>query len=173
MVGDFDWKSLIGSVAPTLATALGSPMAGMAVKAIASGLGLPDGAGEKDVSAALAGASPDTLMQMKKADHAFAVSMKELGVDLEKVAAGDRDSARKREIATKDNAPKILAGTIVLGFFSVLAGIAFIDIPAQAVQPINILLGSLTALVIQVGNYYFGSSAGSKDKTRHLANKGG
>jgi len=38
-------------------------------------------------------------------------------------------------------------------------------------QPINILLGALTALLVQVGNYYFGSSASSaaKNATIHKA----
>lgn len=167
----FDWKSLVGSVAPTIATALGGPMAGMAVKAIGGALGMSDTASETEVAAALQGATPETLLALKEADHSFDVKMKELDIDFERINAGDRDSARQREIATKDNTPKVLAGVIVFGFFAVLAGIAFIDIPAAAVQPINILLGSLTALLIQVGNYYFGSSAGSKEKTRQLASK--
>ena len=28
---DFDWKSVVGTVAPTIATALGGPLAGVAV----------------------------------------------------------------------------------------------------------------------------------------------
>jgi hypothetical protein len=167
----FDWKSLVGTVAPTLATALGGPMAGMAVKAISSSLGLSDGATEKDLSAALQGASPEVLAQIQKADQEFALEMEKLGVDLEKIAQQDRDSARNREIATGDNAPKVLAGVIVTGFFATLSCVAFLEIPVSSQQPVNILLGSLTALLIQVGNYYFGSSAGSKEKTKHLASK--
>lgn len=168
----FDWKSLVGTIAPTLATALGGPMAGMAVKAIAGSLLGDENAGEADIAAALQGATPADLLKLKEADQSFKLEMEKLGVDLERIAAGDRDSARQREIATKDNAPKILAGVIVIGFFATLATIAFVAIPDGAQQPINILLGSLTALLIQVGNYYFGSSAGSKEKTRHLASKG-
>lgn len=168
----FDWKSLVGTIAPTLATALGGPMAGMAVKAIAGGLLGDENATEKDIALAMANATPDDLLKLKEADQSFALEMEKLGIDLERIAAGDRDSARNREIATKDNAPKILAGVIVTGFFATLATIAFVPIPTEAQQPINILLGSLTALLIQVGNYYFGSSAGSKEKTKQLADKG-
>lgn len=146
-------------------------MAGMAVKAIAGGLGLEPTATEADVSKALQGASPETLLALKEADQAFEVSMAEIGVNLEEIAANDRNSARQREIATKDNAPKILAAVIVLGFFSTLGVVAFATISPAAMPAVNILLGSLTALLIQVGNYYFGSSAGSKEKTRHLANR--
>jgi hypothetical protein len=167
----FDWKSLVGSIAPTLATALGGPMAGMAVKALSSSMGLSDESTEKELSAALQSASPEILAQIQKADQDFALEMEKLGVDLEKIASDDRANARSREIATGDNAPKILACVVVVGFFTTLACVAFVDISAASQQPVNILLGALTALLIQVGNYYFGSSAGSKEKTQHLANK--
>jgi hypothetical protein len=41
--------------------------------------------------------------------------------------------------------------------------------PAQAIQPINILLGALTAMLIQVGNYFYGSSRGSAKKNDTIA----
>ena len=168
----FDWKGLVSSVAPILGTALGGgPFVGMAVKAIAGGLGLESGATEADVSKALQSASPETLLALKEADQSFEVSMAELGVDLEKIAADDRNSARNREKETGDKTPKYLAAVIVIGFFGTLATIAFATIPPLAMPAVNILLGSLTALLIQVGNYYYGSSAGSKEKTRQMANK--
>ena len=167
-----NWKEIVGTIAPTLATALGGPLAGMATKAIAGSLLGDDSATEDDIAAAIAGATPDELRALKEMDNQFKLDMESLGVDLEKIHAGDRDSARRREIETSDNAPKILAGVIVTGFFVVLGVIAFVELPTNAQQPINILLGSLTALLIQVGNYYFGSSAGSKEKTRHLADRG-
>ncbi len=166
-----DWKSIVGSIAPTLATALGGPMAGMAVKAIAGQmLGNPD-ASEAEIEAAIASATPADLLSLKEIDNQFKIDMEALGVDLEKIHAGDRASARAREIATKDNAPKVLASVIVVGFFATLATIAFVDMPDASQQPVNILLGALTALLIQVGNYYFGSSASSARKTEHLAGR--
>ena len=164
-----DWKAIVGSIAPTLATAFGGPYAGMAVKAIASKmLGNPD-ATDAEIEAAISGASPADLLKLKEVDNQFKLDMEALGVDLEKIAAGDRDSARNREMVLKDNAPKILAAVIVVGFFGTLATIAFATIPAPAMPAVNILLGSLTALLIQVGNYYFGSSAGSARKTEVMA----
>ena len=164
-MSDFNWKGLLTNVAPALATAFGSPLAGMAVKAASLALlGNEDGT-EADIEMALANATPDDLLKLKTANHEFETKMAELGIDAKKIAADDRDSARKREIETKDNAPKVLAAVIVIGFFATLATVAFATIPDKAMPAINILLGSLTALLIQVGNYYFGSSAGSKQKT--------
>lgn len=160
-----DWKSLLGTVAPALATALGGPLAGMATKAIAAKLLGNEDAPLKLVKDAILNATPDTLLKLKQVNADFEVKMAEIGVDLEEVHAADRANARNREIQTNDNAPKILACVVVLGFFSTLAMMVFVEIPAPAMAPVNILLGSLTAMLIQVGNYYFGSSAGSARKT--------
>jgi hypothetical protein len=166
-----DWKGLVGSIAPTFATALGGPMAGMAVKALSGALlGREDGT-EADIGLAMTSATPSDILKVKEADNAFKLEMERIGVDLEQIAANDRANARSREIATKDSAPKILATVIVVGFFATLYTIAFVTIPESAVQPVSILLGALTAMLTQVGNYYFGSSAGSKAKTDLLGAK--
>jgi hypothetical protein len=166
-----NWKGLLGSIAPTFATALGGPVAGMAVKALSKTLLGHEEGSEADIELAMAEASPDTLLKIKEADNAFKLEMQRANIDLEKIAADDRANARTREIATKDNAPKILATVIVIGFFATLYTIAFISLPEGAQQPVNILLGALTAMLTQVGNYYFGSSAGSKAKTDLLGAK--
>ena len=54
-------------------------------------LGLPADSSEKDVSKAMAAATPDQLLALKQADQDFAVRMRELDIDLEKIAASDRD----------------------------------------------------------------------------------
>ena len=160
-----NWKSLLGSIAPTFATALGGPMAGMAVKALSGALLGHEDATEADIGLAMANASPSDILKVKEADNAFKLEMGRIGVDLEQIAANDRSDARAMNTATKDNAPKLLATVIVIGFFATLYTIAFVTIPDSAIQPVSILLGALTAMLTQVGNYYFGSSAGSKAKT--------
>ncbi len=166
-----DWKAILSSIAPTLATAVGGPLAGMAVKTIAGALLGDENASQADVEAALMGATPSDLLKLKEADNTFKLEMEKLGVDLRRIAADDRANARQREIQTKDNAPKVLSTVIVVGFFAALATIAFVDIPVGAQQPVSILLGALTAMLTQVGNYYFGSSAGSAKKTELLGRK--
>jgi len=164
----FDWKSLVGSVAPTIATALGGPLAGMATKALSGALLGKENGSEKEISEVLLSANPDTLLKLKELEQSFAICMKELDIDLEKIASEDRNSARQREIAIKDNAPKVLAGVIVTGFFAILGVISFVELPAASQAPVNILLGALTAMLSQVGNYYFGSSAGSSKKNEMI-----
>ncbi|MEW5911872.1 MAG: hypothetical protein AB1814_04905 [Thermodesulfobacteriota bacterium] len=62
-----------------------------------------------------------------------------------------------------------LAGFILLIF---AVAIVLVGLQADAWQTsptLNLLIGALIALVGQVGQYYFGSSAGSKKKTELLA----
>jgi len=166
----FDWKATLATVAPMLASAVGSPIAGIAVSAGLTALGItPDvGNEEAQLAEAMKSATPADMLKLKQADNQFKLDMKKLGVDVERINAADRSNAREREIKTGDNAPKILAGVVVIGFFGVLGMIAFGDIPNAAMQPINILLGALTALLVQVGNYYFGSSASSAAKNETI-----
>ena len=168
-----DLFKILGAVAPTLATALGGPLAGMAVQTIATALGLPAESTEKDISKAISSATPDQLLALKKAEQDFTVRMKELDIDLEKIAAGDRDSARRREAQVRDWMPRVLAFVVVAGFmatvFLVLLG--YVDgmkDPLMATT-VGTLIGFVSAKCEQVVAYYFGSSSSSQQKTQLLA----
>jgi len=145
-------------------------MAGMAVKAIADTLGLPSESGEREVSTALSSASPETLLKLKEADLAFETRMEELGVDLEKIAADDRASAREMQTANKSWVVPILAGFTVAGFFGVVALVLTGKVSLESTL-LGFVLGQVSAKAEQVYNFYFGSSSGSKEKTQHLAIK--
>lgn len=169
---DFDWKGLVKTVAPTLATALGGPLAGMATRAIAGAVLGDENADEDQIAAALQGATPDTLLALKKADQEFAVKMRELDIDEIKMANEDRASARQREIQTKDKMPAFIALSALAGFFGILAAMIFVTLPEPAEQPLAVMLGALGTLVTQIGAYYFGSSAGSARKNEMIAAMG-
>lgn len=172
-----DVLSVVAKLAPSVAASLGGPLAGSAVAALEGALGLTPAGTPDDrqnaVAVALSGATPDQLLAIKKADQEYAVQMATLGFknvsDLESLATGDRDSARKREIAVKDNTPKILAYAITMGFFAVLAVLMFGNVPAGSKEILYIMLGTLGTAWIGVINYYFGSTSGSAEKTKLLA----
>ena len=157
-----DWKEIVRTVAPSIASIFGGPLAGMAAQAVSNAvLGRPDGT-EAELAQAMATATPETLLALKKADEEFAVKMKEAGVELEKVNAADRDSARKREMAVKDRVPGELAVLVFLGFFGVLAALMFVKVPPEAHDPLVLMLGALGSLVVTIATYYYGSSSGSE-----------
>lgn len=153
-----DWKAIVKTVAPVLGTALGGPLGGMAVKAIGDALGLSD-ATEEAISSAITGAKPEDLLKLKQADQQFAKDMKALDVDLVRIAAGDRDSARKREVDTKDWTPKILAFVIVVTWGGVQWYLLRHVIHEDMRELVMRVLGTLDASLMLVLAYYFGASA--------------
>jgi hypothetical protein len=162
---------LLGQVAPTIATALGGPLAGVAVRTLSNALFGHEDASEDQVSEALSNATPDQLAAIKKIDADFKVQMKSLDIDLERIAAGDRDSARQMQKETKDWTPKALAFFITFGFFGALVWILVFGIPKSGTEVLLMMLGSLSTSWTGVVQFYYGSSAGSKQKTDALTGK--
>jgi hypothetical protein len=162
---------LLGQLAPSIATALGGPLAGVAVKTLSTALfGHEDGT-EEQISAAMATATPDQLAAIKKIDADFKVQMKSLDIDLERIAAGDRDSARQMQRDTKDWVPKVLAIVITLGFFGILIWMLLNGMPKTGTEALLMMLGALGTAWTGVVNFYYGSSAGSKAKNDMLSAK--
>ena len=157
--------NLVRTVAPTLATAFGGPLAGMATRAISDALlGKPDGT-QEELLAAMPNATPDQLLLLKKADQEFSVRMRELDIDLTRIGNEDRNSARSREIQTKDWTPKFLAGGITAGYFGVLFYMLRYGLPASGgSEAMLVMLGALGTAWGGVVTYYFGSSAGDAKK---------
>lgn len=164
-----DFKSIIGAIAPTVATLLGGPLAGLAVDAIGNALGMDAPTVDKVEDIFTKGQlTGDQIIAMKQADQALVVKLKELDIDLAKIDVADRDSARRREVDTKDNTNKILAYIVTLSFIFVLTGVLFGGMRVESALA-GSLIGYLSAKAEQCMSYYFGSSRGSADKTALLA----
>ena len=159
---------LLAQVAPTVATALGGPLAGLAVKTLSEAMFGHQDASESDVSAALMNATPEQLQKLKEIDASFKLKMKELDIDLEKIAAGDRDSARNMQIRTNDWIPRAMAIMVTFGFFGILTWLLTKGVPPTGSETLIYMLGALGTAWTGIVQFYFGSSAGSKAKTDAL-----
>ena len=166
-----DLKHVIGTVAPTVATALGGPLAGGAVKLLTSVFGLNEDASEKDIIEAVTAASPETLARLKEKELEFKTRLAELGVELERLDVQDRDSARKREQAVGGYANPLLAAVILSGFFAAVFAVlgGYVQQDAAMVGMVGTLIGYVSAKADQVVSYYFGSSSGSRSKDGLIA----
>jgi len=162
---------LLSQVAPTIATALGGPLAGVAVKTLSNALLGHENGTEEEVSAAMQAATPEQLATVKKIDADFKVRMKELDIDLERISAEDRDSARKMQTQTNDWIPRVLALLITVGFFGILVWMLVHGMPTSGTEALLMMLGALGTAWTGVINFYYGSSAGSKAKNDILAQK--
>ena len=150
-----DWIKTIASFAPGLATALGGPLAGLAATMATRALGLADGDADGLQQAVMSG-DPEILLKLKQADQDFQIQLKNLDVDITRIEAADRDSARQREAVTGDSwTPRILAATVVGGWI----GISFFIMQnGLAGEMVVRLAATVDTALILVLSYYFGAS---------------
>lgn len=112
----------------------------------------------------MANATPDQLAEIKKVEADFKVSMKQLDVDLVKIAAEDRDSARRRHASVKDMTPTVLAIGTLLAFFGYVGAVTFMDHSAD-LGLINVAVGWLGGSASAVISFYFGASNSPEKNT--------
>lgn len=161
-----DW---LKQIAPTIATALGGPLAGMAVSAISKAIGVePDKVGDLISNNKL---SAEQIAQIKVAEIELQKQAQELGLNFEKLAVEDRKSARDMQAATRSWVPPLLAGSVTVGFFAILGGMMFGKMSVADNTALTMMLGSLGTAWTGIIAYYFGSSAGSQAKTELMSKK--
>ena len=147
-------KNLVGTVAPTIGTALGGPMGGMAANMIADVLGCDND--PKSIQKAMDSATPEQMLELKKAEAEFEVKMKELEVDVFKLEGADTQDARKT--FSKDWTARII-GIAVIGGFMGYIFLVTIQPPEQNSEAlINLVLGYLGGLASAIISFYFGAS---------------
>lgn len=153
---------LLKSLAPTIASAAGGPMAGMAVKMAATKLGIPDATANEIED--LIEREPEKAVLLKQADAEFKNRIREMEIDLEsfKTEVGDRQDARKKNREANDWTPRIfiLLALMLYGGFIVLVTVMPHDQNDETI--ISLVLGQLSSLLALGGSYYFGSSNSKK-----------
>jgi len=167
----FDWKKTLGTVAPAIATALGGPLAGVAVSVATKALGIEGN--EDALVSAIASGDPNILVKLKEADNNFKVELKRLDITLAELEVKDRNSARVMAQTNGQQVQMILGSIYTGGFvwllFSLFTGEVNLNERHEGIT--NVLLGMLSAGQAQVLNFFFGSSSGSKAKSDALAGK--
>ena len=162
-------NDFLKTIAPTIATALGGPLAGVAVKLVGDALGLKESTKEAITEVIQSGTlTSEQIAAIKQAEVDLKVKMKELDIKLEEIAAADRDSARKMQIQNRSWIPAVLTVLTVGGFFWLLLGSAKGDFTLEGSDIMMLLLGVLARETAGVYAYWFGSSSGSAQKTEML-----
>ena len=147
-------KNIVGAVAPTLGTALGGPMGGMAANMISEVLGVPND--QKSIQKAIQNATPEQMLELKKAEQQFEVQMKELDVDVFKLETQDKQNARS--MFSKDWTARII-GLFTIGGFLGYIFLVTLQPPEQNSEAlINLVLGYLRGLASAIISFYFGAS---------------
>ena len=153
-------------IAPTVATALGGPLAGMAISAVSKAIGVnEDKVGDLIKDNKL---TAEQIAQVKVAEIELQKQAQELGLNFEKLAVDDRKSAREMQAATRSIVPPALAAIVTVGFFGILVMMLLGKVDSNN-PAILMMLGSLGTAWTGIIAYYFGSSAGSQAKTDLLS----
>jgi hypothetical protein len=151
-------KSLIANAAPGLATALGGPMAGMAVKMMADKLGVAPT--EQAVADHLT-QHPEHLVRLQeidleklKADHANTADARAM----QKAAMASGDTFVARFVPYLSTFWSVVATTYIFA-------VTFMEIPVANQRFADTVLGFMLATVVAtILNFFLGSSEGSKKK---------
>ena len=156
-----DWLS---TIAPTIASALGGPLAGLAVEAVSKAIGIDP----KDVTKTIADGklSGDQIALIKQAEVQMAARAQELGLDFAKLAVDDRKSARDMQSKNNSFIPGVMAIMVTIGFFGILIGLMTGTFKTS--EALMLMLGSLGTAWTGIIAFYFGSSAGSQAKDQLL-----
>lgn len=156
-----DW---LAQIAPTIATALGGPLAGMAVSAVSKAIGCTPEEVQNVISSNKLDATQVAALQ--QAELELKKQAQEMSLDFAKLAVDDRKSARDMQSVTKSFIPPLLALSVTGGFFGILVGLMYGQI--QHAPQIDIMLGSLGTAWTGIIGFYFGSSASSQTKDQLL-----
>lgn len=157
------FDALIGvvkSVAPGLATALGGPMAGLAVKALADKLGTSE--------------DPQEIAEYLQANPDAMLKLQELEAEKFKAVLADIQDARAMQMAAIQSDDPFVRRFVYyfIMFWSVFAAvfipaIVFMPIPEENVRFADTILGFLLGtMVASMFAFLLGSSLGSKQKDK-------
>lgn len=154
-----DWLKMI---APTLATAIAGPFGGMAYGIVAKVMGISSEDAQKTIETGKLTAEQIASVQL--AEVQIKAKAQELNLDFAKLANDDRKSARDMQSVTKSLIPSLLAIVVTIGFFGILSGLMFGYFKTS--DALMLMLGSLGTAWTGIIAFYFGSSAGSQEKTQ-------
>jgi hypothetical protein len=163
----------VETAAPTIAGLLGGPLASMGVSALESVFGLEPGTTAKDPQQlvhAVASMTPETAIKLAELDDDLRAKLAQAGIDADKIAAGDRDSARQRAVAMKDTSP-IWIGFAIIVIWALINGYLLVASKPPAIAPelVGRILGMLDGVTMAFVYWLYGSSTGSAAKNQIIA----
>ena len=152
--------SWLEQLAPTIASAVGGPLVGLAYEAVAKALGTtPDDAQKMLATGKL---TSDQLASIQQAEIALKAQAQSMNLDFARLTNDDRKSARDLQSTTRSIIPPALALLVTIGFFGILVGMMTESFKTS--EALMLMLGSLGTAWTGIISFYFGSSAGSQAK---------
>jgi len=151
---------LLKSLAPTIASAAGGPMAGMAVKMAAQKLGMPDATANEIED--LIEREPEKAVLLKEADKEFKDRIREMEIDLEsfKTEVEDRKDARVK--FSGDLTPKVFCILALILYGAYVMTVTILPHDQNDETIISLVLGQLSGILGTCAAFFYGGSNGKK-----------
>lgn len=168
-----NWKDTIIKIAPTVATALGGPLAGTAVSALGSLLGLNSPTPENLAEVISAGKlTPEQLSAIKQLELKYQAEEQERGFKYAEIAFKDRDSARKANVEGGTQKSLFWLSLLLLSLsLGTEIYVLFQGYPEKLSEIIvGRVLGLMDAVSMLVLSYWYGTTNSSSQKNILLAN---
>lgn len=161
---DFDWKSTLGAIAPTIATALGGPLAGVATKFIAGKLLGDENASIEDI---LAAPNPEQLVALKTIDAEFKKFCLDNKLKIETAEIADKQNARTENKHSIMPAVLSVGLTIVIGL--IVCALFYVEPPEGSREVLYMLLGAAVREWAGAMQFWFGTTRSSQQKDLNFA----
>lgn len=175
-----DFLKTIAGLAPTVAAALGGPLAGAAVAAIGNALGMSEPTKEGIAKAFTDGMiKPEDMVKIKQLELEFKAHESDMGFKYaelaykqDALATDDRKSARTANVAGGTQMPLFYLSLFLLAItLGCEIAVLFNGYPPTTSEMVvGRILGLMDAVAMMVLVYWYGSNKDSARKTDMLAN---
>lgn len=169
-----DWTTTLKQLAPTVASALGGPLAGIAVQALGSVFGVSEPTQSK-IAEVITNSqmTPESIAKLKELELQYQNEEKERGFKYAELAFKDRDSARNANVSGGIQKYLFVMSVLLLALaLGAEIVVLFYGYP-KTVPDIVVgrVLGLLDSVAMLVLSYYYGTSSSSSQKNELLAAK--
>ena len=148
---------LLKSLAPTIASAAGGPMAGMAVKMAAKKLGVPDATANEIED--IIEREPEKAVLLKEADNDFKDRIREMEIDLESFKTEVEDRQHARETFKNDWTPKVFGILALLLYGAYVMAVTIMPHDQNDETIISLVLGQLSGILGTMAAFWFSGSS--------------
>lgn len=148
---------LLKSLAPTIASAAGGPMAGMAVRMAAQKLGVPDATANEIED--IIEREPEKAVLLKEADTEFKDRIREMEIDLDSFKSELEDRKHARETFKNDWTPKVFGILALLLYGAYVLTVTIMPHDQNDETIISLVLGQLSGILGTMAAFWFSGSS--------------
>lgn len=159
-------KDLIAAVAPTLGTALGGPLGGLAGTMVQAALGADS---PEQAVAILQSGDPAAILKMKEAQNNLLMFMRDADIREDQLVVEDRKDARGMAKALGTAGPQMFIVVALTLMISWVLWELFLEAPPKGSENVLfVMLGTLTNAWTAAISFFVGTTKSSSEKNETM-----